>query len=439
MWNDDVSFSVDITTARRPVFNPQFPVASTQIDHPARLYISEVNEPDAVPPLSYIDVGDPTEPIYRVIQLMDNTLVLKSSSAWILSGEWPNTRVQRLDASLQLVSPDSVAVVAGQVMALTTQGVVTVGTSGIGLVGVPVEEDFEFIQVGANRRLPFGVGYESEKLYVLGVPQGPAETTCSTLYVYHTLLKTWTRWTLNSMSGWYSRSTNSLRLGDAVARGVRSERKTFTREDYKDERLKVTTTNVNLQFNYALVAGTVVKQNSILNFPIVLLGIGDLVVTASGVTAKISDIDTGAGTVTLDSGKGYLGSTGTFTAYKKFDTEIEYLPETASDPSKAKMAKEMVAHYAKLAGTGTLGILSELAPVPFASKVYNRSGYGLMLYGTAPFGDPSGPRNERAAFRWDSARGAYPVVRLTTSQAEAYFKLNGKTLKFEQSASIDKR
>lgn len=451
MYEDNIPFTIDVTAARRNVFNPQFPITSTQMSHPSRVYFSEPDEPDAVPPLQYIDVGDPIEEIVRVIQLQDNTLVVKTGSCWILSGEFPNTRVQRLDATMKILGPDTVACVAGQVLALTNQGVVTISTSGVGVVGNPVEEDFEFLQYSSLQRMPYAIGYESEKSYVLAVPSDSLSLKCDRFYVYNVFLKTWTRWNVPSYCAWMSPSENALYIGVPEAKGVKSERKTFTKMDYVDEQVRYPHTNQPVVFVYNTTAltGTNVRMyaSGMTGFRTDTdkISVGDtLILTPTGngtspITATVTAVDPQTHLVSLSCGTGAYGASGAAYCYKKYDTEVEWLPETAGDPSKAKQVKESVLHFAKLVGQGKGEVQSELGPAPIVSKTYTRDGFGMGAFGVAQYGDPSGPRNERFSFRWDSSRGAYPTMRLTTNTGLAYYKLTGKTLEFEQSSSTDKR
>ena len=428
---DDLAFPITVSSALRPnAFNAQLPVMSAQIPHKNRVYLSEPRQPDAVPPLQYLEIGDPDEEILAVRQAMDTTFVLKQRSAWVWTGDWPNIRVQRIDATLQLIAPDTAAVIGTQVYCLTTQGVVALSNGAVGVIGLPIEDDLSFIAVTPAAKLAsWGCAYDSERHYLLAVPTASTDVRAQKIYAYNTLEKTWTRWNTPSAGGCLDDFNNIIRYGDATRAWLRRERKTHTRNDFYDE---------DVTANGATVGYTVTSvdfNNATLTFApgsaMDLIRVGDAV-NGFPVIGIVLAVDEAARTARLSS-VGYYNThdvSQQVVISRGYECLVEWLPETAGDPSRAKHAQEAHLHFQRFAGRAELQGFSEMSPAPFVAHTFSMPGFGLTVFGAAPFGDPSGPRNERALFTRDGARGAYSSMRFRCAEAYQDWRLQGRTLEF---------
>jgi hypothetical protein len=79
----------------------------------------------------------------------------------------------------------------------------------------------------------FGVGYESEKCYILWTPTVTGDTTSTEAWVFSLATRAWTRWPLPAVTGFVDAlNTNALIYTDGAT--VFQERKTYTSADYQD-------------------------------------------------------------------------------------------------------------------------------------------------------------------------------------------------------------
>lgn len=444
---DDSSTGFTVNCAARPAaFNPQLStLASAQIAHRNRVYFSEPSQPDAVPPLQYVDIGDPDEDILCVRQAMDTAFVIKDRSAWGITGDWPSLRVQRIDATLQVIAPDSCAVLGAQVYALTNQGVVAISNGGAGLVGLPIEADLSFIQVTpVAKRATWACAYDSDRNYLLAVPSSPTDTRAQKIYAYNTLEKTWTRWATPSAGGFLDQFNNVLTYGDDSAASIRTERKSFSRADYRDEVIQnVSGTAINFSVqgysttNFATLGYATLSIFPGNTFapgaPIALLRVGDLLTLASTgePVCVILGIDEATFTLRVSSAAWFVANGfALVNAYRGYECVVSWLPETAGDPSKAKQAQEVSFHFQSFSGRAETRTASEMAPAQTAVHPFSLPGYGVPALGSQPFGDPSGPRNERALVSRDASRGAYSSITFRSAEAFAFWRLQGRTLEF---------
>lgn len=205
---------------------------------PNRLMFSKVGQPEAVPTSNYIDIGPKDKEILRIIALRDNVFVLKQDGIYICSGDEPaNFTVRLLDNSAILIAPDSAVVVNNQIYALTTQGVVGISDSGVSIISRPIEDQIKlYTTFNYNYKFTsFGVGYESDRSYLLWLPTKTTDTVATQCFRYNSITNTWTRWTVTSSCGVVNYlGDDKMYLGEPTRNFVIQERKNSERQDYAD-------------------------------------------------------------------------------------------------------------------------------------------------------------------------------------------------------------
>ena len=411
---------------------PPEAVPSTLITHPNRVYISEPREPEAVPSLQYVDIGESGDAILFIGNLIDATVVLKERSAWVMSGEWPSIRVQRIDAELSVVGADTCAVLGGQVYALTSQGVVSVSPGGVGLIGSPISDDLGHLLASTTlRTMAWGCAYPSDSLYLLGIPEAGDPDTATCVYAYSVMGKSWTRWPMARACAAVNPTTGRLVLGDGGRALLRHERKALTRDDLVDEKW-LDASGADTLFSVASVdsvAGTLTLTDS---SAVELIEVGDGIeqVNSRGVVTAIS-----GRTLTLTDVAGFTAGAPDgpgCSVYRAIETLAEWIPDAGGDPSTAKQCQEVVLHFQRFAGhVAETRVASEMAPGAVRVHQFECDGWGESGYGARPWGDPDGPRNERAHFGRDASRGAYPVTSFRMRCAWGYWRLMGRSIELE--------
>src|SRR5690606_33655051 len=116
-------------------------ITSTNNESVNRVYFSKLGQPEAVPSVNYIDVGPQDQAIERIVALRDNLFVLKTDGVYIIDGvSAPNFSVRLLDNSSNIIAPDTAVVLSNQIYALSSQGVVTITETGVGIISRPIED-----------------------------------------------------------------------------------------------------------------------------------------------------------------------------------------------------------------------------------------------------------------------------------------------------------
>ena len=243
-----VSSYANITTANRvkrrfanTVWNPDLSVGQTSENQrsPERLYYSKVLEPEAVPALNYIDVGTVGKPILRIQPQRDRLLVLKEEGTFAIYGDYPFS-AQLVDDTVQLIAPDSVTAIGSTVFALMDDGVVAITEGSIQPLDEPIDSLLK--PYFASSKLTttataFGVGYESEKVFALFMPDIGVTGYGAKAYVYGLTSGAWTTWSfpVERKCGRVSPSLDAGFYGLAASPYLVKDRKTSTTLDYENE------------------------------------------------------------------------------------------------------------------------------------------------------------------------------------------------------------
>lgn len=201
-----------------------------------RLYYSKPGIPEAVPLVNFIDIGGRDSAIERILALRDNLFVLKEDGVYIITGGSGIFESRLLDNSTFILAPDSAAILNNQIYMLSSQGIATVSDTGVGVVSRPIEN--KILEVANNRynyrTASFGLGYESDRSYVIWLPTTTTDTTGTQAYRFNTFNRSWVRWTLNAKAGLVKGLDDKLYLSSGNSSYILQERKTGDRTDFAD-------------------------------------------------------------------------------------------------------------------------------------------------------------------------------------------------------------
>jgi len=251
IYNNDLvgSYEIQSTTTNSFVIQATFVsdttgrvILGSQVsdneDNPNRVYFSKTSQPEAVPLVNYLDVGGKDDPIERIVALRDNLFVMKTDGVYIITGSSPSTfGVKLLDNSVSIIAPDSAAILNNQIYMLSTQGIATISDGGVGVISRKIEDRI-FDVSGSDfniRTSAFGVGYETDRSYLIWMPTETTDTTGTQVYRYNTFNTSWVRWTgLNATSAVVNESDDKLYLSSGDTGFIRKERKGDGRKDFAD-------------------------------------------------------------------------------------------------------------------------------------------------------------------------------------------------------------
>jgi hypothetical protein len=253
---DYTQAAFSITCSNGSVYQPAIPsTGSTYISSndtlPNGVYISKLNEPEAVPLTNLIYIGGGDKPIYRVIALRDSVVVMKQDGVFRITGTTPDQlTVTPFDTTIILIAPDSAYTLNNTIFAITSQMVVSVSESGVNIESRNIEGTLlQASTLPYFQTATFGLSYESEREYLLCLPTSPGDQTATQIYVYNWLTQAWTHWLIAPTAGAVSfQPDNRLYLTPSYNTNyLYQEIKTYNSNgfDFGDDRYSVTITGVS--------------------------------------------------------------------------------------------------------------------------------------------------------------------------------------------------
>jgi len=216
-------------------------VVSDNSSNRNRVYFSKINQPEAVPLVNFIDIGPKDKAIQRIMALRDSLVVLKEDGVYIISGSAaPNFSVRLSDSSALTFAPDTATNLNNLIYVLTSQGVVTVSETGVGIISRNIENKIqEIANAKFNYKLmSWGMSSESDRCYIIWLPEKTTDTFATQAFRYNTFTRAWTRWTKPANCGVVNPDDDKIYLGDSSGRPyVLKERKNLERQDHSDREI----------------------------------------------------------------------------------------------------------------------------------------------------------------------------------------------------------
>ena len=233
------------------------------------IFISKSRQPDAVPLLQSLPAGSEDDEIKRIIALRDSVIILKDDGIFRMTGEDVNSfSISIFDDTAIIKGADTADKLNNEVFCYSTQGAISISDNGVKVRSRPIEQ--ELLEVSSDDfsnfdDVAFGVGYESERKYILFVPTSTSDTFAKKGHVFNTFTSAWTDWAENRTCGIVNPGDNRLYLGDGDANHIRKERKSFKLTDYANDEFSVTIssfsgTTVTLSSTADAVVGQTLAQ-----------------------------------------------------------------------------------------------------------------------------------------------------------------------------------
>jgi hypothetical protein len=455
-----IAFAVSTQQGGSPAGTPcpgiTFPngaLISTDSYAPGGVSWSKVGQPEAVPPINYQTVGDPTAAVLGFSVHRDVMFMWKEDGVWAVRDDGgPQPSFALLDASVNVLAPASIAVVDNIAYALTPRGVLQVSEQGTVPVGEPIRTDL-LKQIALDpvaAAQAFAVGYDSERLYILGI--GPTQYVLRVPDAgYPPSPPQWTRWRLpgvlfgtmipiiptsphsNRLLFLYQKAQDGVGVIGAPTSGALVERKGSVGSlDYVDfigtvANPATMTTNV-LNFGHdvhrEVFPGDVFTYNP--------AGAG-----AKVYTMRVTAVDN-RGNVTLDASYPFTAG-GTLTYYRGIQCRWRYAPIALGEPTAEKLFESVQLHFDYIDGDWS-DVMIDSNKVPgFATRVpWSR------VYTDPPVPNTSGDiatipwlRNTRdVILRVDpgqaEARAARLGVEVIYAQALASFRLTALSVSAQE-------
>lgn len=175
-------------------------ITSTQDGSDARIGVSVNDIPDAVPELNYLDVGDLTSPIYRIVPTRSCVFVIKGDGVFMLYGTSKDTlSVQQLDATVRPPPADIAAnwitSRGDTVYMMSARGPVAITESGVTPFGTAIletlRETFYPAFIRATGFTSCAAGAAPATPYVFFSYEDADDAN---VYAYNTQTNAWSTW-----------------------------------------------------------------------------------------------------------------------------------------------------------------------------------------------------------------------------------------------------
>jgi hypothetical protein len=246
------------------MFNPVLSQTARNSSNEAksnRIYVSKLQQVDAVPTLQYFDAGQQDSGIKRIISLRDSAWALKDNGEiYRLVGETVNDfQLLKFDSTTNLIGSRTAVVFNNQIFCFTEQGIVAISDSGVAVKSWDIEDQIKtYFSSSTFPTVALGVSYESERKYLLHTG---VETFC-----YNSFTNAWTKWDVIAEAGFVNPTDDKLYWGKSDG-FVYQERKNFDKFDYADRAYDTwvwgsSGTTVNISSDTQATIGMTLRQNS---------------------------------------------------------------------------------------------------------------------------------------------------------------------------------
>lgn len=400
---------------------------------------SKYLQPEHVPVVNTIAVGNPNFEWLRCLPLRNSVIVLKADGLFQLTGATFPFTVTTLDTGTILTAPESPAVMNNQVFAYTNQGVVAITETGPGIISRPVENQLQVISSYLYPDFPkvtFGTAYQTDRKYILTTISETDDFTRGTeCFVYDTITEAWTNYVYPVAIWDIIESPVDHRLyvasADTTYPYVFRERKTFTDVDFAD--IEIPTTITAASGTTVTVTSTVGAQVgwSLAQLSLESPSDASTIIHLSVITGIIDSTHlTVADTVFWD-------TTGTvFTAYEQpIPIQVVYAPLTCGNPGIVKFFQEMQFFFQNISFDFitfhfSSDFIASTTPVNLIPKNFS-SGWGTFAWGGVPWGGGTFLAQSMRSYVPLSARRAHWLnIEISLSQAMTQFTFAGMTLTY---------
>lgn len=269
-------------------------------------------------------------------------IFLKDGAIYRVSGEYPYV-VRRLDDTASLVAADSLVPHAGRLHALTTQGICAITEAGVAVLGADVEDITRVVVNGIasgalDSSLVFGTSYESERQYMLSMPQevaGSPGTITSTVYqslAYNSLSGDFARESWQRTCGLVFRGRDLLVMGDALSNMLRIERKALTYTDYADAK------------QTCVVSGSQSSVSTVTIQAIATAPTAGDILTVYGTPYRVTG---GTTTTVIISGTVSVSNLDPIYLFRSYQTQFTFTPDPGGAPGIEKRWREVQMHFGR--------------------------------------------------------------------------------------------
>lgn len=426
------SFAATVS-ARGGAFNPTLPTSGTTVssendDFQHYVMFSKSQQPEAVPLTNFIPVGSANDKILRIFPLRNSLFVFKEREGIfrITGPDLSGASAELSDSSAKLLAPDTLAIVNNNIWGLSDQGEIRVSESGVSVTSRPIEDgvlDPTGTARNQMKQYSFGVGYETDRRYLLWAVQTSADTSAPITWAFNTFTEGFTKWDRPALCGDINPAEDKLYYGPHNSNSIFVERKTKTRTDYVDEAISVSIVSAT---------GTTIVLSSASG-----VVVGDLLWQSTSVFSIITAVNLATSTVTVADDISW--SVAAASVLRAINVDVEWAPVYGEVPGTLKQFSDFAMLFRRVNFVeANFWFATEISPNYEATEVSGSAAapWGLFGWGQLPWGGISVPKAIRTLVPLEKARGTWLRVRFTHRQGYGDFQLNGFTLFYEDTGSF---
>lgn len=378
-------------SSRGTAFSPALPSSGTTYASSNNqvlngIYVSKVNQPEAVPTVNLIFVGSGDQSIYRIYALRDAVIAESAGGVFRITGSSPSSlAVTPFDNTVIQYGIDTGQTLNNSVYSNTTQGIISVTESGSQIMSRNIEGEILRLSAPALytnfTAQAFAVPYESDRKFIYCLPAETTDTGATLQYVYNWITQSWTNWDLAVTAGVVNPADNLLYMAGADGQ-VLQERKSFTLTDYADRQWSATITNISA---YTITLADV--SNAVVGY-----SLAQNVSTGSvELSSIITAVDTLNSTVTVsDLLNWYTTSGNPAGIYQPISSSITYVPLTCGYPNYIKRFTPVMQFIFSECtfDSITVGFSTDFFPSVETIDISPAltGGFGTFPFGSLPFG-----------------------------------------------------
>lgn len=218
-----------ITSSRPDAFREPLTTSgqvSDEARRPNRLYFSKPREPEAVPPLNFIDLGSERHEVYQAVSAGGVLYVFKGDGIFKVTGTYPSWRVDHLTPNGRLLFGGAACAVDTAVAAWTDLGVLVVQDNTVrnisdGRISTILRPRLEYVDADGLTDYPWAAFWPAKNLLLMGWAnsvQGFEDTVQSgqfpgAVFCYSVGTGEWSKWTTHLRCAHAEMATGLLSVG----------------------------------------------------------------------------------------------------------------------------------------------------------------------------------------------------------------------------------
>lgn len=170
-----------------------------------RVQWSAYEQPDAVPPDNFQDLGSASLPVLQFAKIRSSLFVFKPDGLWRITGEVGDFNFEQLDPTVKLIAPESPQTVDNKVFALTDKGVAMINEQGQKqYISLPIDNLLPKLTSDFLTAKAWALGRETTKEYMLWATSsdgGEGGPQIDAAFVFAIQSGEWSRWPFIATSG----------------------------------------------------------------------------------------------------------------------------------------------------------------------------------------------------------------------------------------------